>query len=151
MLEWDNRVQDNHSVQVLKAVIPFFDIAIGETVDMEGLLGAVRQFASRKERQIIDMILQLFQMRRMMSMMQMMRTMQAAQEAQGEQGADDGGFSPDMFDMMKTMLPPEQQGTLDMAAAMMSMMQMGEGENPESESEPEEEAREEGQDESVNF
>lgn len=53
--------------------------------------------------------------------------------------------------MMKTMLPPEQQGTLDMAAAMMSMMQMGEGENPESESEPEEEAREEGQDESVNF
>lgn len=147
MLEWDSRMQDNHSVQVLKAVIPFFDIAIGETVDMEGLLGAVRPFASDGERKIIDMILQLFQMRRMMSMMQMMRTMQAAQDA--AQGTESGGFSPDMFDMLKTALPPEQQETIDMAAAMMSMMQMGEGDS--SEPEPEEEAREEGQNESVDF
>lgn len=124
MLEWDSRMQDNHSVQVLKAAIPFFDIAIGESVDIEGLLGAVHQFASGGERHIIDMILQLFQMRRMMSMVQMMRTMQEA---------------------------PEQQGTMDMAAAMMSMMQMGDVGGDRSEPEEEQEAREEGHDESVDF
>lgn len=149
MLEWDGRIQDNHSVQILKTAIPFFDIAIGERVDIEGLLGAVRGFASGSERHVIDMILQLFQMRRMMSVMQVMRTMQAAQTTEGgNTEPDDGGISPDMFEMLKAVIPPEQQETMDMAMSMMSMMQMANS----SETGPEEqEAGEEGNDESVNF
>ena len=45
MIEWDSRMRDNHSVQILKTVIPFFDVAVGERIDLEGLLSAVRPFA----------------------------------------------------------------------------------------------------------
>ena len=49
MIEWDSRMRDNHSVQILKTVIPFFDVAVGERIDLEGLLSAVRPFAAGSE------------------------------------------------------------------------------------------------------
>ncbi len=141
MMEWDSRMQNTHSVQVLKAAIPFFDVSVGERIDMEGLLGAIRPFAAGRERRILDLFLQFFQMRHMMEMMQMMQAMQQAQEMAGESG---GG---DPFDMLKAMMPADQQETLDMVSAMMSMMQQ-----ESSSDSPEEQAGEDGDhNESVDF
>lgn len=127
MIEWDSRVRDNHSVKILKAVIPFFDVEVGEHIDMEGLLTAVRPFARDRERRILDMILQFFQMQRMMDMVQMIQSMQQMQEfagAAGEEGEEmegNPGSSPAMFDMLKAMIPPEQQDMAEMLSAMMMM------------------------------
>ena len=60
MIEWDGRMQNNHMVKVLKAVIPFFDVSEGEKIDLEGVLGAIRPYASGKEQRILDMMLQFF-------------------------------------------------------------------------------------------
>lgn len=116
MMEWDSRMHNTRSVQVLKAAIPFFDVSVGEQIDMEGLLSAVRPFSSGRERKMLDLFLQFFQMRRMMEMMQVMQSMQQAQERAGETPADP-------FDLLKTMLPAEEQETLDMVSSMMAMMQ----------------------------
>lgn len=141
-MKWDSRIQDNHSVQILKAAIPFFDIGIGEPVDMEGLLCAVRPYTGGKERKMLDMILQFFQMQRMMSLLQLMQSVQSMQDtaataADGvrtaEEGSDGGqdGFSglgtEDMFQILKTMLPPKQQESLEAVSAMMSLMQVQNG------------------------
>lgn len=149
MMEWDSRMQNNHSVKVLKAAIPFLDVEIGEKIDMEGLLQAVRPFAAGRDRKILDIFLQFFQMRRMMEMMQLVQAMQEMQSAaQNFPGSTDGEVtdenpsgqdpfmgmpSPDMMSMLKTMIPPEQQEMVDSMTAMMSMMQSrpeepGEGE-----------------------
>lgn len=126
MIGWDNRMRNNHSVQILKAAIPFIDVAVGERIDMEGLLSAVRPFAHGRELRILDMILQFFQMQRMMEMMQMVQSMQQMQEfagngeGDGEAGEGSGGSSA-MFDMLKTMIPPEQQDMVEMMNAMMAM------------------------------
>lgn len=149
MMEWDSRMQNNHSVKVLKAAIPFLDVEIGEKIDMEGLLQAVRPFAGDRERKILDIFLQFFQMRRMMEMMQLVQAMQEMQsvaqdfpgsadgEVTGENQSGQDSFmgmpSPDMMSMLKTMIPPEQQEMVDSMTAMMSMMQSrpeepGEGE-----------------------
>ncbi len=122
MLEWDSRMKNDHSVKVLKTVIPFFDVAVGECIDMEGLLTAVRPLASRRERSVLDMILGFFQMRRMMQMMQVMQAMQSGEPEDGEES----GPPSDMFDMLKGFLTPEQQETFESMSAMMSMMQMSE-------------------------
>lgn len=142
MIEWDSRMKNTHSVKVLKTAIPFFDISVGERIDLEGLLGAVRPFTSGRERQILDLFLQFFQMRRMMEMMQVMQSMQQAQEMAGENPADP-------FDLVKAMIPADQQETLDMVSAMMSMMQSDQ--SPSSEP-PSEQAGEDGEeDESVDL
>lgn len=129
MIGWDNRMRNNHGVQILKAAIPFIDVAVGELIDMEGLLSAVRPFARGRELRILDMILQFFQMQRVMEMMQMVQSMQQMQEFAGSGGADGGdgetgegsGGSPAMFEMLKTMIPPEQQDMVEMMNAMMAM------------------------------
>lgn len=142
MMEWDSRMKNTHTVQVLKAAIPFLDVSVGERIDLEGLLGAVRPFAAGRERRILDMFLQFFQMRHMMDMMQLMQSMQQAQEMAGETE----GAQADPFSMLKAMMPADQQDTLDMVSAMMSMMQDG---SPDP---PEEQAEENGgNDESVNL
>lgn len=142
MMEWDSRMKNNQSVKILKAAIPFLDVAIGETINIEGLLGAVRPFALGWERQIIDMFLQFFQMRRMFDMMQLVQSMQQMQEMQemaenvsgnsgsgGETGtssadkASAGMPSPEMLSMIKAMVPKEQQEMVDSMVAMASMMQ----------------------------
>ncbi|MCH5265986.1 MAG: hypothetical protein J1F02_08810 [Lachnospiraceae bacterium] len=135
MLEWDSRMQNNHSIKVLKAAIPFFDVAIGETIDLEGLFHAIRPFIHGWERRILDMLLQFFQMRHMMEMLQVVQAMQAMQAAYNnsadQDGQPEGGGMEGMFDMLRDTLPPGQQDVIDMAKAMMSMMPMGqqEGEN----------------------
>lgn len=136
MIEWDSRLRDNHNVQILKTVIPFFDVAVGERIDMEGLLSAVRPFTHGRERGILDLILQFFQMQRMMEMMQMVQSMQQMQqftEAAAGENQDGSGVSPAMFEMLKSMIPPEQQGMADMISAMMAM-----SESPEAGQDPEE-------------
>lgn len=142
MMEWDSRMQNNHSVKILKAAIPFLDIEIGEKIDIEGLLRAIRPFSAGRERKMMDLFLQFFQMRHMMEMMQLVQAMQAMQEAQ--QGAQEGrdGMSPqgagsDMMSVLKAMIPPEQQEMAESISAMMSMMQsqpeeQGEGVTDES-------------------
>ncbi len=127
MMEWDNRMQNTRSVEILKAVIPFFDIGVGEAFDMEGMLGAVRPFAASGEKHIVDMILQFFQMRRMIEMVQIVQSMQQMQSASGsEEGEDSYGMKPGMMDMLKSMVPPDQQENIEMISAMMSMMGGGE-------------------------
>lgn len=141
MMEWDSRMKNNQSVKILKAAIPFLDVGIGEQINIEGLLGAVRPFSGGRERQLIDLFLQFFQMRRMFDMMQLVQSMQQMQEMAGgmsENGDSDGGQenateggnassmgmpSPEMLSMIKAMVPKEQQEMVDSMAAMVSMMQ----------------------------
>lgn len=134
MIEWDSRMKNTHSVQVLKTAIPFFDVSVGERIDLEGLLGAIRPFATGRERRVLDLFLQFFQMRRMMEMMQVMQAMQQAQEMSGEGPSDP-------FELVKAMMPADQQDTLDMVSAMMSMMQNDQDTSPDP---PEQQAEENG-------
>lgn len=140
MMEWDCRMQNTHSMQVLKTAIPFFDVSVGERIDLEGLLGAIRPLTSGREKKIIDLFLQFFQMRRMMEMMQVMQSVQQAQEMSGEKGTDS-------FDLLRAMVPPDKQETFDMMSSMMAMMQS----EPEPPQEQEEENGGKGEDESVDF
>lgn len=126
MMEWDSRMYNTQGVQILKAAIPFLDVSVGEKIDLEGLLGAIRPFVSGKERRVIDMLLQFFSMKHMMEMFQLMQSMQAMQQAQ-EMSDDNGDFSMmggmNPMDLVKTMVPPEQQETVEMMMSMMSAMQ----------------------------
>lgn len=158
MMEWDSRMRDNHSVQVLKTVIPFFDVAVGERIDMEGLLSAVRPFTQGRERRFLDIFLQFFQMQRMMEMMQMVQSMQQFTEAAGGEPQDGSGASPAMFEMLKAMIPPEQQDMVDMMSAMMAMsdapdmtQETGFGSEPEPAPEMPEDEQKEGDHEPVDF
>ena len=126
MMEWDSRMYNTQGVQILKAAIPFLDVSVGEKIDLEGLLGAISPFVSGKERRVIDMLLQFFSMKHMMEMFQLMQSMQAMQQAQ--EMSDDNGDSSMMggmnpMDLVKTMVPPEQQETVEMMMSMMSAMQ----------------------------
>lgn len=154
MIEWDSRMHNNHCVKVLKAAIPFFDVEVGESINLEGLFRAIRPFAPGRERRMVDLFLQFFQMRRMMEMMQLFQTMQEMQgesreEPDGGDGAAAGGTgrpggmsAPDMMSMLRAMIPPEQQGMMDTVSAMMTMMQAAEEADPTGEegSPPAEEA-----------
>lgn len=123
MIGWDGRMRDNHSVKILKAVVPFLDVEVGERIDIEGILSAVRPFAGGRERRMLDLCLQFFQMKRMMEMMQMVQSMQQMQGFGGGSGGggSSGEPSPAMFEMLKTVLPPEQQDMFDMLSTMMAM------------------------------
>ena len=102
MMNWDSRMRNNQSVQMLKAAIPFLDIEAGESIDLAGLLRAVRPFAGSREGRVMDMILQFFQIQDMMQMVQLMQSMQqVAEEAEAEEemsreAADDGDIAADV-------------------------------------------------------
>lgn len=117
MMQWDSRMQNNHSVKILKAAIPFLDIDIGEKIDFRGLLTAIRPFASGQEAKILDMILQFFQIQDMMEMVKVFQSMQEMNA--GGEGEDGGGFQPfsmfenmpmDMADVMNMFQGPMDNG-----------------------------------------
>lgn len=129
MLDWEGRILDNRSIMVVKAALPFLDIPVGDIVDLEGLLRAIRNFCQKKEQKFIDMILNFFMMKRVMSMMTVMN--EAQNSGQGMEG---------VFDILKSQMPKEQQEMFDMMAMMMSAMDMGENNNsPEEDPVPDEE------------
>lgn len=115
MLDWEGRILDNRSIMLVKAALPFLDIPVGDIVDLEGLLRAIRKFCQKKEQKFIDMILGFFMMKRVMSMMSVMN--EAQNSGQGMEG---------VFDILKSQMPKEQQEMFDMMAMMMSAMDMGE-------------------------
>ena len=102
MMNWDSRMRNNQSVQMLKAAIPFLDIEAGESIDLAGLLRAVRPFAGIREGRVMDMILQFFQIQDMMQMVSLVQSMQQmAEEAEAEadmshEAADDGDIAADV-------------------------------------------------------
>lgn len=100
MMEWDSRMRNTHGVKVLKAAIPFLDVEEGASIDMEGLLQAIRPFAGKQEGQMLDMILQIFQMRRMFELVQVVQSMQQSMPTQ--ESAD-----MDLFSMMQAFLSPD--------------------------------------------
>ncbi len=112
-------------------------------------MGAVRAFSSGRERRMIDMFLQVFQMKHMMEMMQLMQAMQQTQEMGAE---SDGDASPnqngnmDAMELIRNMIPPEQQDTVEMMMSMMTAMQ----DSPAS-SDTGEQERKETDSESVDF
>lgn len=82
------------------------------SIDMEGMLRAVREFCNEREQKLIDKVLNIFMIRRMMDMM---RVMQSA----GEKGGD-------MWDVLKESLSPEQREQVEMMQMMMTMMNTSE-------------------------
>ena len=44
MFEWEGRILDNKSIQVVKAALPYLDIPVGNIIDVEGLLRSIRGF-----------------------------------------------------------------------------------------------------------
>ncbi len=121
MFNWEGRILDNKSIMAVKAALPFLDIPVGEVIDLEGLLRAVRGFCRQQEQRMIDMLLQFFMMKRMMSMMKMF------QEAQNSDRGMEG-----IIDLLKSQVPKEQQDMFDMMSMMMSMQDLGAGMTGES-------------------
>ena len=121
MFEWEGRILDNKSIQVVKAALPYLDIPVGNIIDVEGLLRSIRGFCHQREQKFIDMILNFFMMKRVMSMMSMMNQMNEAGSA--GQGMDG------MLNVLKSQMPKEQQDMFDMVSVMMSAMAESSAEN----------------------
>lgn len=135
MFEWEGRILDNKSIQLMKAALPYLDIPVGDVIDLEGLLRAVRNFCHQKEQKIIDMLLGLFMMKRVMSIMNVMNQMNqmdpmgeagnAGQSMNGMQSMDTMQSMNSMLDILKSQMPKEQQEMFDMVSVMMSAMADG--------------------------
>ena len=109
---------DNTNVQLLKAALPYLDQPVGNRIDLEGLLRSIRGFCRKNERQIIDLLLQIFMFRHVREMMTMMQEMK--QEA--EQSDSGTGNMEGMMEFLKSRIPPEQQDMVDMMSVFLSAM-----------------------------
>ena len=118
MLQWEGRIVDNTNVQLLKAALPYLDQPVGNRIDLEGLLRSIRGFCRKNERQIIDLLLQIFMFRHVREMMTMMQEMK--QEA--EQSDSGTGNMEGMMELLKSQIPPEQQDMVDMMSVFLSAM-----------------------------
>lgn len=118
MLQWEGRIVDNTNVQLLKAALPYLDQPVGNRIDLEGLLRSIRVFCRKNERQIIDLLLQIFMFRHVREMMTMMQEMK--QEA--EQSDSGTGNMEGMMEFLKSQIPPEQQDMVDMMSVFLSAM-----------------------------
>lgn len=118
MLQWEGRIVDNTNVQLLKAALPYLDQPVGNRIDLEGLLRSIRGFCRKNERQIIDLLLQIFMFRHVREMMTMMQEMK--QEA--EQSDSGTGNMEGMMEFLKSRIPPEQQDMVDMMSVFLSAM-----------------------------
>ena len=118
MLQWERRIVDNTNVQLLKAALPYLDQPVGNRIDLEGLLRSIRGFCRKNERQIIDLLLQIFMFRHVREMMTMMQEMK--QEA--EQSDSGTGNMEGMMEFLKSRIPPEQQDMVDMMSVFLSAM-----------------------------
>ena len=118
MLQWEGRIVDNTNVQLLKAALPYLDQPVGNRIDLEGLLRSIRGFCRKNERQIIDLLLQIFMFRHVREMMTMMQEMK--QEA--EQSDSGTGNMEGMMEFLKSRIPPEQQDMVDMVSVFLSAM-----------------------------
>lgn len=118
MLQWEGRIVDNTNVQLLKAALPYLDQPVGNRIDLEGLLRSIRGFCRKNERQIIDLLLQIFMFRHVREMMTMMQEMK--QEA--EQSDSGTGNMEGMMEFLKSQIPPEQQDMVDMMSVFLSAM-----------------------------
>ena len=118
MLQWEGRIVDNTNVQLLKAALPYLNQPVGNRIDLEGLLRSIRVFCRKNERQIIDLLLQIFMFRHVREMMTMMQEMK--QEA--EQSDSGTGNMEGMMEFLKSRIPPEQQDMVDMMSVFLSAM-----------------------------
>ena len=118
MLQWEGRIVDNTNVQLLKAALPYLDQPVGNRIDLEGLLRSIRGFCRKNERQIIDLLLQIFMFRHVRELMTMMQEMK--QEA--EQSDSGTGNMEGMMEFLKSRIPPEQQDMVDMMSVFLSAM-----------------------------
>lgn len=118
MLQWEGRIVDNTNVQLLKAALPYLDQPVGNRIDLEGLLRSIRGFCRKNERQIIDLLLQIFMFRHVREMMTMIQEMK--QEA--EQSDSGTGNMEGMMEFLKSRIPPEQQDMVDMMSVFLSAM-----------------------------
>ena len=118
MLQWEGRIVDNTNVQLLKAALPYLDQPVGNRIDLEGLLRSIRGFCRKNERQLIDLLLQIFMFRHVREMMTMMQEMkQGAEQSDSEMGTMDG-----MMELLKSQISPEQQDMLDMMSVFLTAM-----------------------------
>lgn len=100
----EKRNYHNIQIEMLKAVIPFFDVAPGEPVDLESILQAAMPFLPKESQKGVQMVLSFFQMRRMMDLVKVLQQTNDAGEADGM----------DMMSMIMGMMgndmpQPEQQ------------------------------------------
>ena len=118
MLQWEGRIVDNTNVQLLKAALPYLDQPVGNRIDLEGFLRSIRGFCRKNERQLIDLLLQIFMFRHVREMMTMMQEMK--QEA--EQSDSGTGNMEGMMEFLKSQIPPEQQDMIDMMSVFLTAM-----------------------------
>lgn len=111
MLQWEGKIVDNTNVQLIKAALPYLDLPVGNRIDLEGLLRSIRKFCRRNERQLIDLLLQIFMFRRVGEMMSVV------QECQSNESGMEG-----MMDILKGQMSPEQQEMFDMMSVLMTAM-----------------------------
>ena len=111
MLQWEGKIVDNTNVQLIKAALPYLDLPVGNRIDLEGLLRSIRKFCRKNERQLIDLLLQIFMFRRVGEMMSVV------QECQSTESGMEG-----MMDILKGQMSPEQQEMFDMMSVLMTAM-----------------------------
>ena len=117
MFDWEGRILDNKNIMMLKAALPYLDIPVGDVVDLEGLLRAIRTFCRVQEQKMIDMMLNFFMMKRVMSMMTVMNQMNQM-NAEGATQTD----VESLMNVLRSQMPKEQQDMFDMFSMMMSAM-----------------------------
>ncbi|SHO51230.1 hypothetical protein [Anaerocolumna xylanovorans] len=102
-----------------------------QSIDIEALLNSIRNVCYAKEKQIIDNILNFLRMKNMFETYSSLSNMMAFQQSTGENqenskensGTGGTGFSPDMMEILSSMLTPEQKSTFDNFSMMFNMMQ----------------------------
>ena len=79
MLQWEGKIVDNTNVQLIKTALPYLDLPVGNRIDLEGLLRSIRKFCRKNERQLIDLLLQIFMFRRVGEMMSVVQECQSTE------------------------------------------------------------------------
>lgn len=111
------------------------------SIDIEALLNGIRGVCTPKEREIVDMILNLFKMKNMYQTYSVLASAMASQSEEtqdqrdGEPGNEEhdetqnkGGLfgmnaNPNMMELLESFLTPEQKDTFDNLSMMLNTMQ----------------------------
>jgi len=96
-----------------------------QNIDIEALLSNVRNVCYDQERELVDMVLNFIRAKNMFDTYSAFASTMAFQSENTENtdGTSDGMGSPDMMDILGSLLTPEQKSTFDNINMMFSVMQ----------------------------
>ena len=104
---------------------------------LEPLLSGIRPVCNEKERAIVDRILSMFNAKRMFEMYNTyMSAMQAMGDNEDQNNNDSNTSSNDnMIEVLKSMVPPEQQDTIENLSMLFDVMSYDNNDNEDDQKE----------------